>query len=1202
MWEIFKFELQYRAKRPATYIYFGIMFLMSFGAITTDVIQIGGSAGQIMANAPTTIAFFFIVLSAIIGMLLASAIMGVPVIRDFEHKTASMMFTSPINKYQYLGGRFLGSFVTLLFVFSGAFVGMALGFLMPWIEQDKLLPYNLSHMIQPFFIFVVTNAFIMAGLFFSSGALSRKILVVYVQGILMFILYNLGVQMMDSWDNKDMGALLDPFGISTNQHFIRYWTVAERNSTPVPFSGIILWNRLLWMGLSLLLLIFTFWKFDFNLVGNASKKQKKKAQKAAATTSTVASRLGIAIPKVQQYFGFATNMRQLFSLSIFYFKWLLRQIPFVAIAGMGLIFTMIGAAIFIGGGMYDVDSYPTTYRILEALSDFNIFFLIIIVFYSGELLWKERDVKMHLIYDALPYPNFVTMLGKFLAMVYVFIALLLVLILCGVLIQTFSGFTDYRLGVYFTTLFTDTFFFCVLFTFLGFFIHTVVNHKFVGHALYVVFFIMTLVVNRLGFEHRMFRFGSSELGTFSDMNNFGHYFQPFNWFSLYWFGFAFVLFALVLLFAVRGAEATLKTRLKLGKLRLTRPMLTFGIASFLMFSLSGCFIYYNTNIKNVYLNSDDQKAQQADYEKTLKKYAHEPLLKIVNTYVEVDIFPATRDFNSKGRYILKNKTNAPISKIYLQRSVQNEVTDSVSFDAATTLVEAFPQFDFYIYELEKPVQPGDSLKVNFTSNFETVGFVEDGSTTQVVENGTFFNNQFFPTFGYQSRLELGADDDRKENDLAQKDRMLPRDDPHGVHENLLGGVADRIDLEVILSTSPDQIAIAPGYLQKEWTENNRRYFHYKMDEPILNFFSIVSAKYEVKRDEWKNDSQIVKLEIYYHKGHEYNLDRMMFSMKKSLDYYTKYFSPYQYRQLRIMEFPRYATFAQSFSNTVPFSEGIGFMLNVKEDDVDIPFYVTAHEIAHQWWAHQVTEAGVQGNAMSSETMSQYSALMVMKREFSEEIIQKYLKMELDRYLRGRTSEIKKEQPLDHVESQGYIHYRKGSLIMYALQDYIGEDSVNMALKRIIEDWAYREDRYITSDVYLDYFRAVTPDSLQYIIKDLFETITLFENRVVDANYKKVGDEYVVNIDVSAIKYRADSLGNESKIPIDDWIDIGVLGKDETGKDKLLYLKKHKVNQEEMSFEVRVKELPVKAGIDPINKLIDRNPDDNRKEVEMLEEG
>ena len=1199
MWEIFKFELQYRAKRPATYIYFGIMFLMAFLAITTDVIQVGGSAGQVKENAPTTIGFFLIILSVIPGLLLVSAVMGVPILRDFEHKTASMLFTSPITKYQYLGGRFLGSMAITLFIFMGLFLGLAIGYLMPWLDQEKLLPYNLGHMIKPFFIFVLPNIFIMGCLFFSSGALSRKLLMVYVQGIFLLIFYLAIGEFMEDWENQELGALLDPFGINTNSHVTRYWTVAEQNSQTAPFSGLILWNRLLWMGIALLSLLFTFWKFDFNLVGNASRKQKKKAA-AASDVHAIEKAATVKIPVVQQFTGFSTQIRQIIDLSIFYFKWIVNQIPFLAITAGGMVLTAFG--FFFGlGGMYDVDVYPTTYRVLNLLTQFDIFFFVITILYAGELIWKERDVKINLIYDALPYPNYVSLVGKFLSMIYMFALLLTALALVGIVAQTLKGFTEYELGVYAKSLFIDDLSNWVLFAFLGFFIHTMVNHKFLGHALMVVFFISTLVITQLGFEHNMFRFASGSLGRYSDMNGFGHYFQPFNWFSSYWFGLGLALFALVLFFSVRGAESSMGMRWKLGKLRLNRSLMAFGIGALTLFGFSGCYIYYNTNVLNKYQNSDDANADRADYEKTLKKYVDEPILKIVATKVDVDIYPETRDFEARGTYVLKNKAKQPIQKIYLQRSTNTEVKDEVTFKVPTTISESWDNFKFYIYELENPLAAGDSIEMDFITKFNTNGFVEGGDNTQILHNGTFFNNTYFPTFGYQSGNELNSDDDRKDNDLPVKDRMRPRDHPIGVTENLLGGVADRIRFEITISTSPDQIAIAPGYIQREWEENGRKFYHYKMDEPILNFYSIVSAEYEVVKDKWSNGKQDVNLEIYYHKGHEYNLERMMRSMKKSLDYFTKNFSPYQYRQLRIMEFPRYRSFAQSFSNTVPFSEEIGFMLDVGEDDVDIPFYVTAHEIAHQWWAHQVTEAGVQGNAMSSETMSQYSALMVMKQELKPEIIQKFLKLELDRYLRGRASETKKEQPLDHVEGQGYIHYRKGSLLMYALQDYISEDSVNLALRRIINDWAYKEDRYITSDIYLEEFRKVTPDSLQYIIADLFETITLFENRATEATYEKVGEKYQVNLDISAIKYRADSLGNENKIAINDWIDIGVYGQDEAGEDKLIYLQKHKINQEEMNFTIEVDELPIRAGIDPINKLIDRNPDDNRRRLTLKEE-
>jgi hypothetical protein len=113
---------------------------------------------------------------------------------------------------------------------------------------------------------------------------------------------------------------------------------------------------------------------------------------------------------------------------------------------------------------------------------------------------------------------------------------------------------------------------------------------------------------------------------------------------------------------------------------------------------------------------------------------------------------------------------------------------------------------------------------------------------------------------------------------------------------------------------------------------------------------------------------------------------------------------------------------------------------------------------------------------------------------------------------------------------------------------------------------------------------------------------LYENKTEEASCQKLSDgEYVVTLSVDALKYRADSLGNETTIPFSDWIDVGVYGKDEQEKDKLLYLKKHKISAGKASFEITVDQEPIKAGIDPINKLIDRNPKDNVKAVEVREE-
>src|SRR5262249_41689882 len=153
-------------------------------------------------------------------------------------------------------------------------------------------------------------------------------------------------------------------------------------------------------------------------------------------------------------------------------------------------------------------------------------------------------------------------------------------------------------------------------------------------------------------------------------------------------------------------------------------------------------------------------------------------------------------------------------------------------------------------------------------------------------------------------------------------------------------------------------------------------------------------------------------------AHGYNVDRMMEGMKKSLDYFGTSFSPYQYRQMRILEFPGYERFAQSFANTVPFSEAIGFVADLRDPDaIDYVFYVTAHELGHQWWGHQLIGARVQGVTMLDETFAQYSALMVQEHEYGQAKMRRFLKYELDRYLLGRGGEVAEELPLALNENQ-----------------------------------------------------------------------------------------------------------------------------------------------------------------------------------------
>jgi aminopeptidase N len=371
---------------------------------------------------------------------------------------------------------------------------------------------------------------------------------------------------------------------------------------------------------------------------------------------------------------------------------------------------------------------------------------------------------------------------------------------------------------------------------------------------------------------------------------------------------------------------------------------------------------------------------------------------------------------------------------------------------------------------------------------------------------------------------------------------------------------------------------------------------------------VSSARYEVLREQWKGkDGQKVNIEIFHDTKHTYNTDRYVKSVKASLDYFGTNFSPYQYTQLRVLEFPRYASFAQSFPNTVPYSEGFGWVADFSDvDDTDYAFYVTSHEVAHQWWGHQITPSYTRGANQISETMAEYSALMVLKKEYGKDVMQRFLRYALDSYLRGRASESKFEDNLLENESRAYVWYYKGSIILYALQDLVGEDRLNKGFAKFLKNAAFRQKPpFATSREWYSYIKEVTPDSLQYFLEDSFEKITLYENKITEAKATDLKNgTYKLKLKVNTKKIYYDGQGNatgEGKGK--DYIDIGIFtedGKNKSGMKKKipLYLEKHALSKGEHIIEIVVKGKPLKAGIDPYNKLIDRVPDDNLIDVDL----
>ncbi len=1210
--QIFSFELKLWLKKPATYIYFLVFFALSMfiTAALAGFIGTSGESNTTINSAKVIAENLNGLITDLIGIIILITIIAPAVYKDFQYNMHPLLFTNPITKFGYMFGRFSAAFLVALFVISGALFGHMIVCAIPGIEAERLGAFNLMNYVQPFLFFAIPNTLLVGAIFFSVVTFSRNMISAYVGAIILLVLKGVSPILLSDIENQDISAMLDPFGDQAFANTTKYWSAEEQNTLGIPMSGILLYNRLMWLGISLGISALTFYRFQFSQFNNPVSfswfRRKKNEMKSIASVPLMSLS---DLPKVNQIYTFKFSLYQIWFLAKFeYFK-IVKTIFFVIIALLCiLVLTLVGP---LSAQIYGTPTMLVTYQVLQISGViFMLFAPILIVFYSGVVVWREKDSKVDELVGASPISTWTSFLSKFFGLVMMQMTLLLIIILTGIFIQMYDGFYKFEIGLYFIDLYGYKLIGLALLCALSMGIQVIFNQKFVGYAISAILIVvLPILSSSMGWNNGLYQFNSSgPRMLYSDMNGYGHQLFTFVIYKSYWVSFAMILIIFSNLMWIRGKEKGFKIRFRIAKASFNRKAklaMTLSILSFLLF---GGFIYYNTNVLNKNLSEKDQEKAQVAYEKNYKRLTNTPQPRIIAANWSVDIYPNERGVTMKGYYFIKNKTNKPIDSLLVNMFPDvNLISMDFAPEYNATLSLDDTETGFRIYKLAKKFQPGDSMKVNVSLDFFPKGFKNADAGTAILWNGTFFNSMVLPSFGYAEGAELADDSDRKKYGLGKKERMADVNDSTAMKNNYITSDSDWIDFECTVSTVKDQIAIAPGYLLKEWEENGRKFYHYKMDCKILNFYSFLSAHYEVKRDKWipgagSMNKQPVAIEIYCHKGHEYNLDKMINGIKKSLDYYTKSFSPYQHRQVRILEFARpQGTFAQSFPNTIPFSEGIGFIAKVDTADpesVDYPFYVTAHEVAHQWWAHQVIGGNVQGATVMSETMSQYSALMVMEKEFGIPAMKKFLKYEMNQYLQGRATEGKKERPLMLCENQQYIHYNKGSVIMYALKDYIGEDSLNAALAKYIKKVGYQEPPYTNSVEFLKFIKAATPDSLKYIINDMFETITLYENKTTKCSYTKTKDgKYLVKISVDCKKMKADSIGKMKEVAIGDWIDVGVFGNKEVNGKKTeteLYLQKRKIDKKVMEFEVIVNEEPEKVGIDPYNKLIDRTPDNNSR--------
>lgn len=1186
------FEWRYQLKSPVFWVGCLIFFLLTFGATTVEQIQIG-SRGNVNVNAPFAILQTLAIMS-LFSVFVTIAMVANVVIRDDETGFAPILRSTSISKTSYLLGRFSGATAAAFLVLACVPLAIALGSLMPGQDPEKIGPFRLAHYLWPLFAFGLPTLLITAASFFALATATRSLMWTYVGAVGFLVLYAVLRGLLRDPRHDQIAALLDPFGLSALSVTTRYWTAAERNSLLPALSGPLLYNRLLWSGIALAMFGVAWRLFRFETHGSSTSSA---AGTDDETRSAPLSSTELPSPRNDP----ATRRAQWWALTKFDMAFVFKSPAFFVLMGIGLL--NAGGTLWFTGELYGSPSYPVTRLMVDALNGaFTLMPIIIAIYYAGELVWRDRDRRMHEIVDATAAPDWAHLLPKITAIALVLISCFTIAALTGVLVQTLKGYHHYQIGAYLLWFVLPSAIGALLLAVLSVFVQVLVPQKFIGWGLMLLQLVASIALATAGFEHKLYNYADTTPVPLSDMNGAGRFWIGAVWLLAYWSAFATILGVLAYGLWRRGANIALRPRLgQLSRRLRGRPLIALGagVASWLGI---GAWVFYNTNVLNPYRTAPDSEKLLAEAEKTLLPFEKVPHPLIVDVKLDVQLYPQQARAITTGSYTLENRTNAPIDVLHLSWNPKLKL-EQLQLEGSSVKQE-WPRFNYRIYKLATPMQPGERRTLGFSTRLQEDGFPNSAPLTRIVANGSFLeNSEIAPAIGISRDAFLKDRAKRRKHGLPPDLRPPKLEDDSARANPSFRSDSAWVLADITVSTDADQTPIAPGTTVSDTTANGRRTVHFKTDAPINHFFSIQSARYSIKRDVWKQAGKDVSLAVYYHPEHPYNVDRMLAAMKLSLELFSQKFSPYQFQQARILEFPAYANFAQSFANTIPYSESIGFIhRQTDEDKIDMVSYVTAHEIGHQWWGHQLVPSDQQGSTMLVESFAQYSALLVMEQLYGPEQIRRFLKYELDRYLRDRGGEVVEELPLARVEDQPYIHYRKGSLAMFWLKEMVGEAAVDRAMARLLQEYAFKPAPYPNPRDFLKLLREEAGPQHDALITDLFEKITLLDMKASAATASKRADgKWELKLDISARKLYADGKGKETEAPMDEIVEVGAFT-EEPGKSgfkttSVLALQRQRIKTGQQSVTMVLDKQPKWAGVDPYNKRIDRNSEDNLKAVE-----
>ncbi len=1198
--QLLKFEWEYHTRK-----WLFLVAILGFGFFGFVFMALGVTFPNLSKNSTFIITFMTGLLS-LGNIFVATVFFTNTMLRDQEHKMYELIHSTPVSKFKFLLSRFLGTYVACVIAFLFGTIGMLVGSFAPWLDPEKLEAINLINYLWPFLTIAIPNILICCAVVFLLGVITKNRIAMYVGGLFIYVLYMggsifssapwLAEASPSSTESMSLAAKIDPFGMAAFFLQSRNWSVLERNTQLIGLEGDLLFNRILWLIISFVLIGLAYKVFSFRL---RSKSQKNKKEQLSKGDLVDQKRIKYQ-PVMANAQSFQAKWSAFLSLIKIELSAMVKGLPFLIILLFWLLLLGTEVLSSLDGGIRTSASYPHTSiifsNILEMLPGLGI---IVLIFFSNEQIWRNNTLKIDELNDSSPVNNLTLFLSKYVALAMIPLILITLSIVLGIVIQLGSGF--YKIEPY---VYLSIYYYAglplLLVAALSLFIQSLIPSKYVGMVItgLVVLVTSTVAGRMVGIRHLLLRFASTIEGQdYSDMNGLGHYVEGFHWRMLYWTAFTFLMIVLTYGLWQRGKGTGIKYRMKLLRVQIGRWGKVILLGSLLIFLSSGSYIYYQTNIIEEYNTPTEILDWRQTYEELYKPYEDLIQPTITSIKSEVDLYPSKQYYQVKANYITKNMSTRPIHKILVgvNKLVQ---LNQVTIDGAHP-TEADHTYGYFWYELEKPLLPGKELVMSFEFESHLSQFSNHSGFNAMVENGSFIRmSRYFPYLGYTSEFEISGKDERKKRGLPEQEGIKKLEEY--IAETSYDSTYNDynfIDFETVVSTDEGQTAIAPGNLIDQWEKKNRNYFHYQVNRKIPNRFAFSSARYAVKKEDYKG----INIAIYHHPEHHYNIDLMMDRIKMTLDYCQSAFGPYQYDHFRYVEISEFARgfAATAYPGSIFNNENFGFTADLTNSSkADLLTQLIAHEFSHQWWGGQLDPKTVEGSTTLVETLAQYTEIMLYEKAYGKQKALDALNVELDLYLGNRGFE--KEQPLYKVNGQPHVSYSKGLRFMYLMKELVGEAKLNQALKDLLSKHAFPKTPATSIDL-LVALQEIVPITHHHLLDQWFKKVILYDLKTLSGEYKELANgKYEVKLKVLTQKQEDLGLGNEAKMEVNESFKVGIFGSmnDFSNKENILHMEEYLFTGDTTFLKIIVDEKPSLGGVDPYVLMMDKDRTDNVKELKL----